>query len=220
LVAGKRPDVKQIARQVINLLEAELATGGYDLLDVRVFQGGGRFQIRIFVDNLATAAAPAGGITLDEVARASRTAGMLLEEADLFVAQYVVEVSSPGIRRPLRKPAHYQAVCGERIDLKVAGSSRIRGVLQSVAGDELIVLPVDAADAEAEAEPVTVRVKLDQVLEGNLDPEFDAQAIINADRRRRKDAKRQVRQERAGRRKKSRPKNRSQDRPEKDDGRT
>lgn len=204
MAEGRRPDVKRIAQQVIELLEAELATGGYDLLDVRVFQGGGRFQIRIFVDLLATDEAPAGGIALSGVASASRTCGMLLEEADLFEGQYVIEVSSPGIRRPLRKLAHYEAACGERVDLRVAGSSsRLRGVLQEVAGDELVVLP-----GESE-EPAAVRVKFAQVLEGNLDPEFDAQAIINADRRRRKDAKREKRQERAGRRKKSRPKNRS-----------
>jgi len=196
--------VKQIARQVINLLEAELATGGYDLLDVRVFLGGGRFQIRIFVDKLATADEAGGGIALSEVARASRTAGMLLEEADLFAAPYVVEVSSPGIRRPLRTRGHYEAVCGEKIDLKVAGSSRVRGVLQEVADDELVVLL-----SEGETEPEVVRVKLERVLEGNLDPEFDVQAIINADRRQRKDAKRQIRQEKAGKRKKGRPKNRS-----------
>lgn len=212
MAEGRRPDVKQIAHQVINLLEAELAAGGYDLLDVRVFQGGGRFQIRVFVDLLATDEAPAGGIALSEVARASRTCGMLLEEADLFVDQYVVEVSSPGIRRPLRKPVHYQAACGEKVDLRVAGSPRIRGVLQEVVGDELVIVPADAApddDGDEAAAPTAVRVKLNRVVEGNLDPEFDAQAIINADRRRRKDAKRENRQERAGRRKKSRPKNRS-----------
>ena len=68
MAEGRRPDVKQIARQVINLLEAELTAGGYDLLDVRVFQGGGRFQIRIFVDRLATEDPAANGIALDEVA--------------------------------------------------------------------------------------------------------------------------------------------------------
>ena len=221
MAEGRRPDVKQIAQQVIKLLEADLATGGYDLLDVRVFQGGGRFQIRIFVDLLATAESPAGGIGLAEVARASRTAGMLLEEADLFADQYVVEVSSPGIRRPLRTLDHYQAACGERIDLKVAGSARVRGLLQEVTADELVVLPAAAGESEeGAAEPVAVRVNLDRVLEGNLDPEFDVQAIINADRRQRKDTKRRSRQERAGRRKKSRPKNRSQDRPDTDGGST
>ena len=214
---GRRPDTKRIASQVIDLLEAELATGGYDLLDVRVFQGGGRFQIRIFVDLLETGDDTDGGVSMDRVARASRTAGMLLEEADIFAGQYVIEVSSPGIRRPLRKPEHYRRAIGEKVDLKVSGSSRVRGILQELDGDELVVLP--AATEEA-AEPTAVRIKLDRIVEGNLDPEFDVQAIINADRRQRKDTKRRARQEKAGRKKKSRPKNRPKDRPENDGGST
>lgn len=249
---GRRPDVKQIARQVITLLEAELASGGFDLLDVRVFQGGGRFQVRIYVDLLARDGRDGGGISLDQVAKASRTVSMLLEEADLFADQYVIEVSSPGIRRPLRTLDHYLRAVGEKIDLKVSGSPRVRGVLQEVDGTVLVVLPAAAADSRAvpadpeaedsgtgdmeaaeavaappEAEtpqavaptPEPVRISLALVTEGNLDPEFDPQAIINADRRERKESKRQSRLEKPGR-KKGRPKNRTKDRPENDGGST
>ena len=232
MAEGKRPDTRMIAQRVIELLEADLATGGYDLLDVRVFQGGGRYQIRVFVDLLRDSLDSdtqdsdtedsddaREGVALDQVAKAARTAGMLLEEADLFADQYVIEVSSPGIRRPLRKPEHYRQVIGEKVDLKVmgTGSHRVRGVLEDIEGDELIV-QTPAPDADTEA--VSVRVKLHRVLEGNLDPDFDAQAIINSDRRERKDSKRQARQEKAGRKKKGRPKNRSKDRTEKDGGST
>jgi len=217
LAEGGRPDTKMIARRVLGVLEADLAAGGFDLLDVRVFQGGGRYQLRVYVDD---ASAP-GGISMGDVAKAARTAGMLLEEADLFVGQYILEVSSPGIRRPLRTLAHYEAAVGEAIDLKVAGSSRVRGVLQAVEGDELVVLlPTsdetdetgeagETDEKKAAAEPV--RVPLARVLEGNLNPEFDAQAIINADRRERKDTRRKLRQEKSNRKKKKgRPKNRAQ----------
>ncbi len=227
MAEGKRPDTRMIAQRVIELLEADLATGGYDLLDVRVFQGGGRYQIRVFVDLLRDSLDsdnqasddPRKGVALDQVAKAARTAGMLLEEADLFADQYVIEVSSPGIRRPLRKPEHYRQVIGKKVDLKVmgTGSQRVRGVLEDIEGDELIV-QTPAPDADTEA--VSVRVKLHRVLEGNLDPDFDAKAIINSDRRERKDSKRQARQEKAGRKKKGRPKNRSKDRTEKDSGST
>ena len=227
MAEGKRPDTRMIAQRVIELLEADLATGGYDLLDVRVFQGGGRYQIRVFVDLLRDTLDSENqdsddarkGVSMDQVAKAARTAGMLLEEADLFADQYVIEVSSPGIRRPLRKPEHYRQVIGEKVDLKVmgTGSHRVRGVLEDIEGDELIV-QTPAPDADTEA--VSVRVKLHRVLEGNLDPDFDAKAIINSDRRERKDSKRQARQEKAGRKKKGRPKNRSKDRTEKDGGST
>ena len=227
---SNRPNTKVIAQRVIELLEADLVAGGYDLLDVRVFQGGGRFQIRIFVDLLDKEAIDeATGVTMGQVTKAARTAGMLLEEADLFAGEYVIEVSSPGIRRPLRKQEHYVQAIGKKIDLRVAGSTRVRGVLEAVEGKEL-VLKVSATSEDAAGEEVTadetVRVNVDKVLEANLDPDFDAQAIINADRRRRKDAKREGRQERAANKKKkgrpkNRPKNDSPDsRPDEDGGST
>ena len=190
MAEGNRADLKQMAARIIDLLESELVAAGFDLLDVRIFQGGGRFQLRIYVD------LKEGDISLGQVASASRTVGMLLEEADPFPGQYVIEVSSPGIRRPLRKLEHYQAVVGQKVDLKVMGpgSRRVRGVLRELDGDMLLVAVSPGDQAEAEETPEEIKVPLRKILEGNLDPEFDAQALINADRRRRKDEKRTKRQ--------------------------
>ena len=186
MAEGNRPDLKQMAARIIDLVESDLAAGGIDLLDIRIFRGGGRIQLRIYVDLLE------GKISLAQVASASRTVGMLLEEADPFPGQYVIEVSSPGIRRPLRKLEHYQAAVGQKVDLKVTGPGvrRVRGVLQEVEENRLVV---EVAQEEGETtEQVTVELK--RVAEGNLDPDFDVQALINADRRRRKDEKRTKRQ--------------------------
>jgi len=190
LAEGNRADLKQMAARIIDLLESELAAADFDLLDVRIFQGGGRFQLRIYVD------LKEGDISLGQVASAARTVGMLLEEADPFPGQYVIEVSSPGIRRPLRKLKHYQAVVGQKVDLKVMGpgSRRVRGILRELDGDMLLVAVTPGDQAEPEETPEEIKVPLRKVLEGNLDPEFDAQALINADRRRRKDEKRTKRQ--------------------------
>lgn len=186
MAEGNRADLKRMAARIIDLVESDLATGGIDLLDIRIFRGGGRIQLRIYVDLLE------GKISLAQVASASRTVGMLLEEADPFPGQYVIEVSSPGIRRPLRKLEHYQAAVGQKVDLKVAGPGvrRVRGVLQEVDGDRLVV---QVAPEEGEV-PEQVQVQLKRIVEGNLDPDFDVQALINADRRRRKDEKRTKRQ--------------------------
>ena len=208
MAEGNHPDLKQMAARIIDLLEPELAADGFDLLDIRVFRGGGRIQLRIYVD------LPEGAISLDQVASASRTVGMLLEEADPFPGQYVIEVSSPGIRRPLRKLEHYQAVVGQKVDLKVPGqgSRRVRGILLAADGGQLVVqvrkqepgAPEDTESPETEE----VKVALGKVAEGNLDPEFDVQALINADRRLRKEAKRTRRQDKSLKKKgprKSRP---------------
>ena len=204
---GARRDSRQVAARVIELLEKELAADGFDLLDVRVFQGGGRFQVRVYVD------VPGGGIDLGQCTQASRTVGMLLEEADLFTGQYVIEVSSPGVRRPLRKLEHFQAAVGQPVDLKLLpgpGPSRLRGTLQGIEGRELVVVRETPAEPEGEAQepPATAdeqRVSIDRIREGNLDPEFDAQALINADRRRKREEKRAERREKRGKGRKSRP---------------
>lgn len=200
MAEGNQADLKELAGRVIDLLEPELASDGFELLDVRIFRGGGRVQLRIYVDLVD------GGISLDQVATASRTVGMLLEEADLFAGQYVIEVSSPGIRRPLRTSAHFHKALGQKVDLKVAGkgASRVRGLLTEIDGTTLVVVPPAPAGAEDD-EPVAVRVELARVLEGNLDPVFDVQALINADRRQRKEERRSRRRKKGGP-KKGRPK--------------
>jgi ribosome maturation factor RimP len=205
LAEGNQADLQELAGRVIDLLDPELASDGFELLDVRIFRGGGRVQLRIYVD-LAD-----GGISLGQVATASRTVGMLLEEADLFAGQYVIEVSSPGIRRPLRTLAQYEGAVGHKVDLKVGGGPRLRGLLEEIEGQTLVIRTVAKtvetgdADHDESGEKEIVRMDLDRILEGNLDPEFDAQALINADRRRRKEARRSKRRAKAGG-KKSRPK--------------
>ncbi|MBK9473020.1 MAG: ribosome maturation factor RimP [bacterium] len=215
-----RFEPRRIAAEVIALLEGELAQQGFNLLDVRVFRGGGRIILRIFLDTAE------GGITMDEVATASRTASMLLEEADRISDAYVLEVSSPGVRRPLRTREHYLAVVGQRIEVKVAvtdGSKRLRGTLLEVGTTSVTIRPVPRSEnapapSEGEAKPAAaptapaseakpVTIGFNRLREGNLDPEFDVQAIIHADRRQKKDAKQQARRERPARRK-GRPKNR------------
>lgn len=172
------------ARRVIELLEGPLAAEGFDLLDVRVFIGGGRATLRIFLDT-------EGGMTVGACTKASRTAGMLLEEADPIEEAYVVEVSSPGIRRPLRTQAHFEAAVGENVILQLfpgRGPKSVKGRLSGMAGD---VLSVEIADGES-----PIQVSVAHIREGNLNPDFDPRTLIQADRRQRKDDRRQVRETR------------------------
>jgi len=203
------------ANHVFALLEPELVAEGFDLVDVRVFQGGGRLQVRLSVDLPGD-----DRINLDGCARASRTASMFLEEADVFPGAWVLEVSSPGIRRPLRTEAHYQAVIGREVTLKwrpldaPTGRPRnLRGRLETVVDGVLTIVQRQAQEGPAEAEDQgaeaasTVTLPLAAVLEANLEHDFDVQEVIREDRRQRKQDKRDARAERRGKRK-GRPKNR------------
>lgn len=203
-----RPNLKHMATKVMELLEPELAADDLEILDIRVFQGGGRLQIRIYVDLID------GGITLGQCAKAGRSVNFLMEEADIIPGQYVLEVSSPGVRRPLRTASHFENVVQQRVDLKVRQgfkSKRVRGELIAFDGQKLQVeLPVPAG-SDAEKGDIT-KVLLKDILEANLDPDFDAKALINAARRKKKDERREERLARK-KTKKGRPKNRDAKKP-------
>jgi ribosome maturation factor RimP len=197
----KNPDRYVLAARIHDLLAPELSAEGWELVDVRVFRGGGRLQVRLYVDLPGDER-----IDLDGCARASRTASMFLEEADLFDGAWVLEVSSPGIRRPLRTPAHFAAVVGRDVELKwrapeapTARPRNLRGRLESIEDGTLVIVPVAPQDAaegaknEADETVEAVRVPLTAVLEANLDHDFDAQAVIREDRRRRKEERRSKR---------------------------
>ncbi|MBK9303063.1 MAG: ribosome maturation factor RimP [bacterium] len=177
-------DRYELAGRAVDLLAAPLAAQGFDLLDVRVFRGGGRLTLRVYLDR-------EGGIGVDDCAEASRTAGMLVEEAGIVADAYVIEVSSPGVRRPLRTTAHFGAAVGQDVILKVAADGpprTVKGRLE--AADESRLQVRTAPDQEP------LEIPRGRVREASLDPEFDAQALIQADRRRRKDEKQQARQAR------------------------
>ncbi len=99
--------------------------------------GGG--VLRIIVDK-------PGGVGLDEVADASKVASRLLDDHDMVQGRYTLEISSPGLERPLRRPEHYARAVGEKVSIKLGphidGLRRIEGVLMG-SDDEGITVDED-----------------------------------------------------------------------------
>jgi ribosome maturation factor RimP len=88
--------------------EPALAGLGYTLLEVEVAGPHGRPILRFFIDS-------PDGVTLDDCARASRELGDLIEAEDLVPGSYVLEVSSPGATRALKREKDYQHFLGRRV---------------------------------------------------------------------------------------------------------
>jgi ribosome maturation factor RimP len=88
-----------------------------------------------------------GGVDLEVISRATRQISHLLDEVDPMADRYTLEVSSPGLERPLRVPAHFVRAIGSTISVKtvsgVDGDRRVTGLLLS-AGDDEIEVEVDA----------------------------------------------------------------------------
>lgn len=108
------------------LLAPAVGAAGFDLEGVSVSRVGARSVVRVVVDR-------DGGVDLDGVAQASRTISAALDEADPLPAPYVLEVSSPGVDRPLTAPRHWRRAMGRL--LRVSGPG-LRLIGRLVAADD------------------------------------------------------------------------------------
>jgi ribosome maturation factor RimP len=91
------------------------------------------------------------GVTVDDCSRVSRQVGAMMDVEDPFESRYALEVSSPGIDRPLFEIEHYRKYIGKRIKLKlyspVNQRRQFKGVLQRVEGEDIFLL-VDDTEQE------------------------------------------------------------------------
>mgnify|MGYP001071610280 CR=1 FL=1 len=97
--------------QIETLISPILEDLGFELVDLQMQQDGRQLALRIFIDKPA-------GITLDDCVAVSRDVSAILEIEDPIKSAYRLEVSSPGLDRPLKKPADFERFAGQIIKLK------------------------------------------------------------------------------------------------------
>lgn len=86
---------REILAELNRIISGELAKDNFELVELAHRYEGGALVLRLLADR------PQGGITMDECAGLNRTLGQLLEEKDIIPERYILEVSSPGLDRPL-----------------------------------------------------------------------------------------------------------------------
>jgi ribosome maturation factor RimP len=107
-----------------NELSPILHARGLDLVDVEL-NGA---QLTVFVDR-------EGGINLDELGDATRDVSAALDEIDPIPGRYTLSVSSPGLERRLRTPAHFARAVGEKVTIRIdAGTADVRRVTGTLEG--------------------------------------------------------------------------------------
>jgi ribosome maturation factor RimP len=118
--------------RVRDVVGAPLETSGLELVDV---EHTGTI-LRVTVDR-------PGGVDLDAISEASRLVSEALDRTDVVPGRYVLEVSSPGVERPLRTPAHFRRFVGTRVAVRTRpeteGERRVDGQLEA-ADDEGVVV--------------------------------------------------------------------------------
>jgi ribosome maturation factor RimP len=105
--------VESVKAEVNRLIEPIIAEMGFELVQVEYLSEQGRWVLRVYVD-------ADGGITLDDCARVSREIGHVIDVKDFIPHEYVLEVSSPGLNRPLVREKDFQRAVGKKVRLQMA----------------------------------------------------------------------------------------------------
>ncbi len=126
------------------MLRPTVEMTGRELLGVEYISAGNHSVLRLFIDH-------ENGIDVDDCADVSRQVSAVLDVEDPISTEYSLEVSSPGVDRPLFSKEHYEKVLGETVEVKLAmplnGRRKFKGLLEAIEGDNLIVV-VDGQDYE------------------------------------------------------------------------
>ena len=130
-------------KHIDELLQPGAQALGYELVAVEM-SGGDTSILRVYIDS-------SGGVTVTDCAQASRQFSAILDVEDPISNRYTLEVSSPGMDRPLAKPQHFEAVVGEQVKIKmntlINGRRRFTGELIE-ANNGFAVVEVDGEQTE------------------------------------------------------------------------
>ncbi len=142
---------------LLRLLAPVVADQGLDLEDVVVTPAGKRRLLRVVVDR-------DGGVELDAVAQVSSAVSRSLDDSDVMGGlPYVLEVTSPGVDRPLTEPRHWRRATGRLVAAGLSGGGSAQGRITAV-DEQAVTLDVDGTDT---------RLTWAEVTEGRVQVEFN-----------------------------------------------
>jgi len=125
--------VEKLKKEIKSLVEED----GMEMVDLKFFEGGPASVLKIYVDR-------AGGVTVDQCANLSRKISDFLDMEDLIPSRYRLEVSSPGLDRPLVSGADFKRKIGEKVKVflneEVGGKMELLGKIKNFEGENLFLL--------------------------------------------------------------------------------
>lgn len=142
------PSVRNLEKRLCVMLEPAVGVFGLELLGLQLVQHGNSSCLRVYIDG-------DDGISVDDCARVSHQISGVLDVEDPIAGHYTLEVSSPGLDRPLFKPDHFARFVGHKVRLKLSvpfeGRRKFKGELkgfedervQLVEDDKLWAIPLD-----------------------------------------------------------------------------
>ena len=140
-----------INKDLCNLLEPGVRALGFEIVTVELTGQGPSTVLRVYIDG-------PNGVTVDDCARVSDQVSAILDVEDPIPDRFRLEVSSPGLDRPLCKVSHFEAVLGQRIKLQtvvdILGRRRFAGTLTRVT-DKVVTLDIDGQTHEVPIENIS-----------------------------------------------------------------
>jgi ribosome maturation factor RimP len=150
-----------LLEQIETLTTPVLTEHQAELVDLQFVHEHGSWVLRFFVDKEK-------GITLDDCAELSEHLSRTLDAADLIAQSYALEVSSPGIYRPLRKESDFRKYVGQRVETSLYaplnGRRNFKGTIETVEPGVVVVKDTSAQ---------LFSLPIDNIAKANLDPEIE-----------------------------------------------
>ncbi len=150
---------KNLVAEFEALLEPLASSHGMEVIAVEVLGQGGSPVVRVYLDR-------EGGVDIDAICSANNWISDALDAADLIPSHYTLEVSSPGIERPLTKRSHWERFTGHdatvKTSLPIDGRKSFTGRIDGLDGDDVVL----------SAESGIVRIPLGTIKKANLKVDF------------------------------------------------
>jgi ribosome maturation factor RimP len=132
-----RPSAGPLPGQLHGVLEPIVAGAGFELDELDVRATGRRHTVKVVIDSDA-------GVGLDDIARLSRAAAAELDQHEhLIGGSYTLEVTSPGVDRPLTLPRHWRRATERLVQVDIAGIGPDRRARVVTADDDGVLLDID-----------------------------------------------------------------------------
>jgi ribosome maturation factor RimP len=145
---------------LLDALEPRAAAEGIEIVMLEIVGAKKSPTIRVYIDT-------EDGVSFDELSAAQAWINDIMDQIDPFPGAYMLEVSSPGIDRPLRTLEHFERFAGEQAQVKttvpIEGRSNFTGTLRGVDGQNVLV----------ECDDRTYSIPLEQVKKANVKGTFD-----------------------------------------------
>lgn len=147
------------AQRVEQILKPLLDERGMELVDIDFKSEGKSRLLRVFIDK-------EGGITVDDCADISRELSAVLDVNEIINSSYRLEISSPGLRRPLKKPADFLRFTGKKVKIRTFSPVSDR---KTFVGE---LLGIEEGQVFVEVDGVKYTIPSEKISKANLEIEF------------------------------------------------